>query len=282
MAQPQVGKIYVGMNQVFPGFIPPPGILDDYPNATVAYSLRKLSRASTYAVEVRRSNDDATQNIGFRNQTLDTGSLISFVGANSAYITKWYDQSGNNNHAIQATSGNQPRIVNAGTIEVVNGLPAMNFDGTDDYFDLTSNVPTSNTTAWLNVFNRTSGTHNMTLGITATNVPFGPYWFSDNNYYYAPCGGCGGSSGRISNNTGQQLLFSNGLSGNVGFYLNNSLITGTIVGYTYNLTNYTVFGRRDANYLSGLTQEFILWNADKSTDRVGIQNNVNSYYNIYS
>jgi hypothetical protein len=36
----------------------------------------------------------------------------------SAYVTTWYDQSGNGNNATQSTAGNQPRIVNAGVIHV--------------------------------------------------------------------------------------------------------------------------------------------------------------------
>ncbi len=39
------------------------------------------------------------------------------ASAPSAFVATWYDQSGNNRHATQATAGLQPRIINAGLIE---------------------------------------------------------------------------------------------------------------------------------------------------------------------
>ena len=63
-------------------------LLDSYGSATVAYSLRKLSSSATNAIRVRRSNDNSETDIGFVGEALDTTSLTSFVGANSAYIVK--------------------------------------------------------------------------------------------------------------------------------------------------------------------------------------------------
>ena len=47
-------------------------------------------------------------------------------------VSKWYDQSGNDNHATQGTPASQPKIVSGGAL-VVGGL---DFDGVDDYFQL--------------------------------------------------------------------------------------------------------------------------------------------------
>jgi hypothetical protein len=57
------------------------GLLDLYPNAAAAYSLRKLRAAySGSAVRVMRSSDYTEQDIGFTAQgELDTASLLSFV-----------------------------------------------------------------------------------------------------------------------------------------------------------------------------------------------------------
>lgn len=46
-----------------------------------AYSLRKLGFNSTKAVNVRRSSDGTSQDIGFIGSDLDTGTLQAFVGA---------------------------------------------------------------------------------------------------------------------------------------------------------------------------------------------------------
>jgi hypothetical protein len=268
---------FVKQEIAVPSFV---GLLDTYSGATVAYSVRKLSSSATNAIRVRRDNDNSETDIGFVGEALDTTSLASFVGVNSAYVVKWYDQSGNSNDAIQtADTASQPRIVNAGTLETINSLPALLFDASNDYFDLTSNIPTSNTAIFTHVFNRTSSTNNMTLAVTGSNVPFGPYWFSDNNFYYAP-NLSAGSSGRVSGATGYSLVFTDAVSGTVGFYRNNSLVVSTI-GYSFVATNYTVYGRRATNYYSGKQQEFVLWDIDYGADRTDIQDNINAYYSIY-
>ena len=45
----------------------------------------------------------------------------------NGFVTTWYDQSGNGRHALQATAGNQPRIVNAGVVEMMGGRSAIRF-----------------------------------------------------------------------------------------------------------------------------------------------------------
>ena len=99
--------------------------------SAAAFSMRRL--ICTYAgnvIKVRRSSDNATQDIGFNvSGDLDTVALKTFVGANSAFVTTWYDQSGNARNALQATSTAQPRIVNAGVIDRQNSMPAIYFLG---------------------------------------------------------------------------------------------------------------------------------------------------------
>ncbi|QDP46696.1 MAG: hypothetical protein Unbinned6316contig1000_40 [Prokaryotic dsDNA virus sp.] len=46
-------------------------------------------------------------------------------------VNKWADQSGENNHAIQTTAAEQPALVNGYKVE---------FDGSDDHFDLTTQI----------------------------------------------------------------------------------------------------------------------------------------------
>lgn len=100
-------------------------------------SLRKAISTATVAIRVRRSNDNAEQDIGFSATSafasLDTTALASFVGANSAYVTTFYDQTGNGNHAVQATAANQAQIVNAGSY-----LGRLTFDGSNDTYTIPS------------------------------------------------------------------------------------------------------------------------------------------------
>lgn len=84
-------------------------------SAEVAFSTRLLRENYTgQCLRVRRSSDNAEQDIGFLNDKLDTASLTSFVGANDGFVVTWYDQSGNARNATQATAAKQPYIVVGG------------------------------------------------------------------------------------------------------------------------------------------------------------------------
>jgi hypothetical protein len=68
-----------------------PLLLDTYPNAAVAYSLRKLRNAySGSAIRVRRSVDNTEQDFGFDSSgNLDVNSIENFVGYN---LFAWSEQ----------------------------------------------------------------------------------------------------------------------------------------------------------------------------------------------
>lgn len=97
------------------------------PAPRVAYSLKKVISTATNAIRVRRSSDNAEQDIGFTGDALDTAALASFVGSDSAFVTTFYDQTSTGINFTQTTAANQPRIVNAGTFD-----GALIFDGFND------------------------------------------------------------------------------------------------------------------------------------------------------
>lgn len=100
-----------------------PFILDNISTPpTVAYSLRRLfARYSGPLINVRRSSDNATMDIGaVSSGALDINTLLSFTGASSAFVTKYYDQSVNGIHCSQSTATQQPRIVGLGVYD--NGI----------------------------------------------------------------------------------------------------------------------------------------------------------------
>jgi hypothetical protein len=112
-------------------------LLDVYP-AYAAYSLRKLRTAYTgSAIRVRRSSDDAEQDIGFVSGELDTTSLLSFVGSGDGFVKTWYDQQGSNNFT-QTTNSAQPKIVISGGVYFVNGKPSITFGNQLDTLSLIS------------------------------------------------------------------------------------------------------------------------------------------------
>jgi hypothetical protein len=112
-------------------------LLDTVPDAVLAYSMRLLRTAhsvedttpgsvtfgstDSYLLQIRRSNDNAVSS--FTDTEVTDGTMQTWVGSdNYGYVTIWYDQSGNNLHAIQTTAANQPyAVLNTGQIHTVSG-----------------------------------------------------------------------------------------------------------------------------------------------------------------
>lgn len=110
-----------------------PFLLDPYLSSEVAFAVafRKLKTAHTYACKVRESGGNTLADIGFdANGYLDETALLAHCGSNNGFVHTWYDQSGNGNDVTNTTNGNQPKIVNAGSVLVKNSRPVINLDGT--------------------------------------------------------------------------------------------------------------------------------------------------------
>lgn len=106
-------------------------ILDTLSTAPrIAVSTRRLRAAYTGpCLRVRRSSDNTEQDINFSGGVLDTAALSSFCGAGDGFVVTWYDQSGNGTNPTQATAANQPRIMNTGSVELLNGQPCAQWLG---------------------------------------------------------------------------------------------------------------------------------------------------------
>lgn len=96
---------------------------DVYPDADGKFS--KNSKISAVIATSSAAVSAFTENI------LD--SIIT-TAVTTATVATWYDQSGNANNAIQPITANQPRIINLGTIETLNGMPTLRFVGANSHF----------------------------------------------------------------------------------------------------------------------------------------------------
>lgn len=164
---------------------------------TAAYGLRKLNCAySGFAINVRSSAAGSpTLNVGFTiNGDLDTASLKSFVGSNSAYIATWYDQSGNGRHVTQATAGSQPQIVNAGLIARQNNRPAVSFNGSSS-LSLNTAVMSDKITASVVAKLNNAGTRNALFDLGNVSGSYADFVIEANTYLTA-----GNKWGFYSNN----------------------------------------------------------------------------------
>jgi hypothetical protein len=288
-------------------------LLDDYPNAAAAYSLRKLDKDYTgSAIRVRRSNDNSEQDIGFTSSgDLDTASLKTFVGANSGFVTTWYDQSGNARNATQTTAANQPRIVNAGTVDRKNGEPYLDFDGSNDILSVPSSTATfkflhdgtENFIAVVSHIDASVGccqaiietTNASSSHIGAEILHSGTFLFGElvvrgvTNTYAVE-----NVTANNVINTNVFLLTANRdadnataanrseLYTNGGTAVKNNTRTSSVS--TSNSTANLTFGgiANNAAYnLNGGFQEIIIYNSNQSSNRTGIESNINTYYSIY-
>jgi hypothetical protein len=252
-------------------------LLDDYSGAATAYSLRKLDKDYTgSAIRVRRSNDNTEQDIGFTSAgNLDTASLKTFVGANSGFVTTWYNQADSSGvfgirNAIQTTAATQPRIVNAGNLIYKNNDLVIEASSSQ-------HLSQSQTLAFINftlffLLSR-SGTGNDAILIS-----------NSTNYTYLHYGTTvyvgDGTTSNITLNTTQTLISlwfnpNNGAQSRV--YRNNVSTTG-------NFASNRNYSSIPANLFRSSTifmSELILYRSDKFNDINGINTNINSYYGIY-
>ena len=253
-------------------------LLDTYTGAAGAYSVtRRLS--STYTgslIRVRRSSDNTEQDIGYTTgNLLDESALTTFVGANNGFVTKVYDQSGNTKDFTQSTAASQPQIVSSGTILTQSGKPKMSLSSNKW---ITAAIP--------------SATRRDTYFVTNND--------SDTAWLYPDDFGGNSAYGYVSaNGDGSTNLYYNPGS-TPSLYVNNSLQSPTtrsqvysalngykLVGHENFCTNTGVvwlafnLGKYSGYEYGGSFQEIIIYNSNQSSNRSGINSNINTFYSIY-
>jgi hypothetical protein len=257
------------------------GILDTYSGASAAYSVRRLS--STYTgnlIRVRRSSDNTEQDIGYdSNNVLDTTTLLSFVGAGNGFVTTWYDQSGNANNAAQTTALNQPQIVSSGSLLTINSKPCLMISTNNMGFSLgsTISVGASNYNSFVG---KKDGAGTMLRVLTSAAADgyklMNTY---DNKYYIYAKAGSYLVSNSADTTTSQILLTGMNVAGTMSIYKNGSVVATTLNSYNYtNSIGIIGGGASGANYRF---QEAIFYNSEQSSNRTGIETNINTYYTIF-
>lgn len=256
-------------------------LVDDY-SPYVAYDLRKISSTATNSIRVRRSSDNAEQDIGFNRDALDEAALTTFCSGTDGFVTTYYDQSGNSFDSVMTTASSQPRICLNGVIDLVNGKPAILGDGVNDSLRVAGLVGSRPNTQFA-LYDKigTSGYFGSFAPVVAT----------------VSCFGLGATGSRVYQNgsafspystlnTQALLMFkSTELSASDWkFYENGSAIlnSGEAIG-TVTYDNLSLFDRpRNTFRCNMYLQTYLMFNSDESiTNRVAIQDNINTYYSIY-
>jgi len=285
-------------------------VLDYYPNATVAYSLRKLTSNYTgSAIKVRESGGDTEADIGFRSDgSLNELDLLNHCGSNSGYIVEWYDQSGNGTGLRELTDSAtyQPIIVNSGTIVTSGGNPAIEWTAAGEQ-DLQNTslgwgTVTAQTTFQVLTFSNTSlnSSHAYMRTISVSDASTSDYLLANN---WIPPHRSNQTSGLdIYGVTGadivsdtidwnnQALLTAihtgtaiSGFNNGTAFATNQgaaNVLDCTMVEMALGMQTNSDVGAGDSHF-AGTMQEVIIYNSDKTSDRIAIEINQNNYYNIY-
>lgn len=258
------------------------GLLDLYPSAAAAYSLRKLRAAYTgSAIRVRRT-DSNEANIGFTSSgNLDTAALLAFTGTGSldnGFVTTWYDQSGNARNATQKTALNQPQIVSSGSVLTSNSKPTLKFDGSNDGFTMGNQTVGVSTMIQVVQRNGSAGGSYHPI-FTGTS---GPQYFQNAvsnstniiNLYY-------GSNLNTNQSFDTSLqCFQSYFDSTVQQYKNN--VIGSIASATITNESSGTFqlGIYFSNTLNGNYSEFIWYNSNQISNQNGIYTNINNYYSF--
>ena len=282
-------------------------LLDDLNSAAAAFSLRKLKTLySGSAVQVRRASDNATQDIGFVNNQLDTTSLNTFCSGTNGFVTTWYDQSGNGKDTTQSTLDRQPKIYDSSTgIVLLNGKPSIEWDSTNNGMSLIhSNLPGSTSYSISSVFSAaeqgrytkllsigpdqtTAGVwYTINAGTTTLEWVDGDTGFAGDGYNNASGPSVIGDSRIIPDSiTTQNLLTTVLSSSNAKMFKNGSEISYRIqrTGNCYNTTANLIIGNapNNANKMAGRLQELIIWQSDEASNIATINSKINTHYSIY-
>ena len=259
------------------------GLLDTYPNAAAAYSVRLLRTAYTgSAIRVRRSSDNAEQNIGFTALgNLDTTSLTSFCSGTDGFVTTWYDQSGNGYNATQTTALNQPQIVSSGSVILDNAKPTLNFltntshlskldiSSFNGYSHIVVAKPLTTTTDFCQFIGLEQG-NGAALGVRATLKIYD---------FNGGIGNINASNNTIAINE-QVLLYSQNISNSAELFKNGTSIS-TATGTTGTRDDIFLGNGGTALFGTKNVQEYILYPSNQSSNRTGIEDNINNFYSIY-
>ena len=235
----------------------------------------KDSASNVLAASERWLDNDANPgeqihiyDIGFDgNGDLDTAALATFCSGTDGFVKVWYDQAGAND-ATQTTTGSQPKIYDSLTGVITDsGKPVIESDADDI---LNTNI-TGNSTAWVfaalkggqikhTLLESTGSTQYVAFARQGNindswSLPSSPNYYLDGSAISAPS---------------RDEMYS-------------YTLTRRVLSIDFDSSNYDKYfiGRPDLSVPMYSFHELIVYHSNQSSNRTGIESNINTYYSIY-
>jgi len=267
--------------------------------SAIALSTRLLSTSySGPAFRIRRSSDNELRDVYFDGSgTISLTSQVSvagggpatattlgtWIGANSGFVSIWYDQSGNGRDATQATNTRQPRLINAGGIDLKNGRPAVRHLASGQNF-LSVSTAVLSTNFWsINAVESLDGGANQRMLSGQGNWLLG-FWNGNEQSFYFQGGAVGTYNSGVAATTNNQIYSSigQGASNALAFRNGTSFSAqGGGVPSSPPTTLLTSSYQTTSEFSNGTIQEITVFsNAITAAERSTIECNQGSYYGI--
>lgn len=253
-------------------------VIPNTPGYQISWNGDTSGKYLIWGVQMTFKNNDTSY------QTIKTYTKTTTTNPGSAYVTTWYDQSGNGRNVTQATAINQPPIIEDCTVVKLNSKPVLSFmyTGTtrrwlsmtwgsmtmNPPFSMFANIKLQGTISDVNLI--TGLETNKRFGISSFTVgnwtPSYSFWGSDNNYI----------GGQVANNN------------NSIHYVYTSALENTVLGVNGTSTTKYItpaawraisIGTSDSAQF--YASEVLFFYGDKSASRSTIESNMNTFYSIY-
>ena len=238
-------------------------------NGTADYTFTLTGSAGYFAFTGIQATSGATITV----------NSIKVIGQ-SGFVAKWYDQSGNANHATQGTDASQPKIVDGGSL--VSG--GLDFDV--DRLNLPSEIITASSHSLFAVA-RTS--------TTSSGGPSDyPQFLADNtsgkgfgffaNGLLDKSAGSGNSDGlfAFTSNTLEKVISVTSDNSNITAFQDGVASSSNPIADTSLNNKIDRLGgsEQTSEHFDGTIQEIIIYTSDQSDNRTAIEANIGDHYDI--
>jgi hypothetical protein len=269
----------IPFNVTFKYFIP-----EGQPAIATLYTSKIIGNLTTTGAwtEVTVRNTNYINNgVLIRSSAYNTTGGVFYIAdvritydTSNGFVSQWYDQSGNGNHATQATPASQPKIVDSGSL-----LNEIKFDGVDDVLNFTEIDFSTNSWMLSAVVDWDGSVSPIVGGSTsqwslqvATSDNFSSRATSDSTIHnFDPTATITTGDGLFTVQRSNDVLS--------GYY------DGAFDDAAPAITAASEFkadkiGQRASLYCSSGVKEIIIYNTDQTANRPAIESNIASHYSI--